>query len=33
MSRQRQSPIDETDLKILELLQEDCKLGVQKISQ
>jgi DNA-binding Lrp family transcriptional regulator len=32
MSRQRQS-IDETDLKILELLQEDCKLGVQKISQ
>ncbi|MFW9913598.1 MAG: Lrp/AsnC family transcriptional regulator, partial [Candidatus Thorarchaeota archaeon] len=25
--------IDETDLKILELLQEDCKLGVQKISQ
>ncbi|MFX0055012.1 MAG: Lrp/AsnC family transcriptional regulator [Candidatus Hermodarchaeota archaeon] len=33
MSRQRQSPIDETDLKILEMLQEDCKLGVQKISQ
>ncbi len=32
MSRHRQSPIDETDLKILELLQEDCKLGVQKIS-
>lgn len=33
MSKQRQSPIDETDFKILELLQEDCKLGVQKISE
>jgi DNA-binding Lrp family transcriptional regulator len=33
MSKTRQSTIDEINLKILELLQEDCKLGVQKISE
>jgi Lrp/AsnC family transcriptional regulator, leucine-responsive regulatory protein len=32
MSRHSDSLIDETNLKILELLQEDCKTGVQKIS-
>lgn len=32
MSRTRHSITDETNLKILELLQENCKLGVQKIS-
>ncbi|MFX1482061.1 MAG: Lrp/AsnC family transcriptional regulator [Promethearchaeota archaeon] len=33
MSRHSQSIIDDTNLKILELLQKDCKLGVQKISE
>jgi DNA-binding Lrp family transcriptional regulator len=33
MSKHDQAVIDDTNLKILELLQEDCKIGVQKISQ
>ncbi|MFW9834633.1 MAG: Lrp/AsnC family transcriptional regulator [Candidatus Thorarchaeota archaeon] len=33
MSKTSKSAIDDTNLKILELLQEDCKLGVQKISE
>ncbi len=33
MSQNRYSDMDEIDLKILELLQNDCKLGVQKISE
>jgi len=33
MSKPNHSAIDDTNLKILELLQEDCKLGVQKISE
>lgn len=33
MSRQSDSVIDETNLRILEILQEDCKIGVQKISE
>jgi Lrp/AsnC family leucine-responsive transcriptional regulator len=33
MSKQGFAMLDETNLKILELLQEDCKAGVQKISE
>jgi len=33
MSKRNDSVIDETNLKILEILQEDCKVGVQKISE
>ena len=33
MSKEGQFGIDETNLKILELLQKDCKIGVQKISE
>ena len=33
MSKTNPSAIDETNLKILELLQEDCKMGVQSISE
>ncbi|MFX1560120.1 MAG: Lrp/AsnC family transcriptional regulator, partial [Promethearchaeota archaeon] len=33
MSKSSHSTIDKTNLKILELLQEDAKLGVQKISE
>ena len=33
MSKHSHSAIDDTNLKILALLQEDCKLGVQKISE
>ena len=33
MSKHSESLIDGTNLKILQILQEDCKVGVQKISE